>query len=132
MMWWHAATWGLAGGAAAGLASLMTSVIRAGFSWPWRDHPEQTGPRLFVFAGGLVLGGLVAAAMHGSISGEWPAFALGVGALQTVRGLVSGIEVSERSTAGQSPTAPQLSTTMSVPPEQAQTLREEGVGDGGR
>jgi hypothetical protein len=45
---------------------------------------------------------------------------------------VSGIEVSERSTAGQSPTAPQLSTTMSVPPEQAQTLREEGVGDGGR
>jgi hypothetical protein len=94
MVWWHAAAWGLAGGAAAGLASLMAAVARAGFSWPERG---QFGPRIFVFIGELTLGGLVAAAMHGSISAAWPAFALGIGAPATVRRLLSGVEVSERS-----------------------------------
>ena len=56
---WEAACWGLAGGLAAGLVSLMTAVASAGFAWPWHGHPEQIGPRLFVFGGSLLLGALV-------------------------------------------------------------------------
>jgi hypothetical protein len=97
MAWYHAAGWGVAGGLAAGLVSLMTAVATAGFSWPWRDSPEQIGPRLFVSASAILLGALVAAATHDSMNGAWPAFVMGVGAPATVRGLLSGIEVSERS-----------------------------------
>ncbi len=127
MMWWHAAAWGLAGGMAAGLGSLMMAVAKSGFTWPWRDHGEL-GPRLFVLAGGLVLGALVAAATHDSMNGAWPAFAMGVGAPATVRGLLSGIEVAERS-------RPEPNVSILVEPAidvPYQELREEGVGDGGR
>lgn len=120
MMWWHAAAWGLAGGTSAGLASLMTAVIKAGFTWPSRD---QAGPRLFVFAGGLVLGALVSAATHDSMNGAWPAFVMGVGAPATVRGLLSGIEVAERSWINTETNA------IEVLPHQE--MIEEGVGDGG-
>ena len=69
MSWWQAASWGLAGGLAAGVLALMTAVIAAHFSWPWK--PEEIGPRVFVLACGLLLGGLVAAAAHSQMSGEW-------------------------------------------------------------
>lgn len=88
--------WGLTGGLAAELLGFMAAVTASGFRWPWRDDPDGRWPRLFVAAGGLVLGALVAAAAHGQISGAWPAFIMGVGARATVRGLVSGIEVTER------------------------------------
>lgn len=133
MVWWQAAAWGLAGGLGAGLASIMTAVAKAGFVWPWRGHPEQVGPRLFVFVGALFLGGLVAAATHDSMSGAWPAFVMGVGAPATVRGLLSGIEVSEREPDRSQVATPQpVAGSVAGPShEQGRELREEGVDDGG-
>ncbi|WP_233510046.1 hypothetical protein [Actinomadura craniellae] len=96
MAWWQAAGWELAGGMAAGLMSLMMAIATAGFARPWRGHPGLVGPRLLVFASGLALGALAAAAMHASMSGAWPAFVIGVGAPAAMRGLLSGVEVSER------------------------------------
>lgn len=90
--WLQAAGWGLAGGLAAGLLALMTAVSTAGFRWPWKSG--ELGPRLFVFAGGLILGALVAAAAHGDMTGGWPAFVMGAGAPATIRGLLSGVQVS--------------------------------------
>jgi hypothetical protein len=95
MSWWQAAGWGLAGGLAAGVLALMTAVKSAGFRWPWMRH--EFGPRLFVLVGGLLLGALVAAAAHAQMSGAWPAFVIGAGAPATIRGLLSGVEVSEKS-----------------------------------
>lgn len=95
MVWWHAGIWGLVGGAAAVLASLTTAVAKADFDWPWRDG-GSIGPWVFVFLGELTLGGMVAAAMHSSISGAWPAFTLGATGLTTVRHLLSKVEVRER------------------------------------
>lgn len=94
MQWWQAAAWGLAGGFSAGLAALMTAVAAANFAWP--VEREQLGPRLFFFGGSLALGAVVAAATHDSMSGAWPAFVMGVGARSTVRGLLSGVSVTER------------------------------------
>ncbi|RCV49719.1 hypothetical protein DEF23_17730 [Marinitenerispora sediminis] len=92
----EAAMWGLAGGLAAQLLSLVTAVTAAGFTWPWQGHREQIGPRLFVFVAGLILGALVAAATHNSMNAPWPAFIMGVGAPATIRGVLSGVTVSER------------------------------------
>ena len=91
MTWGQAASWGLAGGLAAGILGLMTAVTTAGFQWPWKRH--ELGPRLFVLSCGLLLGALVAAAAHSQMSGGWPAFVMGAGAPATIRGLLSGIEV---------------------------------------
>ena len=91
MSWWQAASWGLAGGLAAGVLALMTAVTAAHFTWPWK--PGEFGPRLFVLCGALPLGALVAAAAHSQMSGAWPAFVIGAGAPATVRGLLSGVEV---------------------------------------
>jgi hypothetical protein len=90
MSWWQAASWGLAGGLAAGVLALMTAVTTAHFTWPWK-HGEF-GPRLFVLCCGLALGALVSAAAHGQMSGAWPAFVIGAGAPGTIRGLLSGVE----------------------------------------
>jgi hypothetical protein len=91
MSWWQAASWGLAGGLAAGVLMLMTAVTAAGFQWPWRR--DEVGPRLFVVSCGLLLGALVAAAAHSQMSGGWPAFVMGAGAPATIRGLLSGVQV---------------------------------------
>src|SRR6266581_4710611 len=96
MSWMQAAVWGLVGGAAGSMASLMAAVHAAGFRWPWADE-GRLGPRLFVFAGWMVLGAMVPAAAHAQMSGGWPAFIMGAGAPATVRGLLSGIEVHPRS-----------------------------------
>jgi len=92
--WIQAAAWGLAGGLAAGLVGLMTAVTAAGFKWPWRKG--ERGPRLFVVGSGMLLGALVAAAAHSQMSGGWPAFVMGAGAPATIRGLLTGVEVSTR------------------------------------
>jgi hypothetical protein len=91
MSWWQAASWGLAGGLAAGVLALMTAVTAANFKWPWK--PGEFGPRLFVLAGSLLLGALVAAAASGQMSGAWPAFVIGAGAPATIRGLLVGVQV---------------------------------------
>ncbi len=92
MGWIDAAAWGLAGGLAAGLLALMTAVTAAGFRWPWKRG--ELGPRVFVFGCSMVLGALVAAAALSQISGPWPAFVMGAGAPATIRGLLSGVEVT--------------------------------------
>lgn len=89
---WEAALWGLAGGAASDLVSLMTAVHAAGFRFPWKGSGEDRGARLFVLAIGLMLGALVAAAASGQMSGAWPAFLLGIAAPSTVRGVLGGVE----------------------------------------
>lgn len=95
MGWLATAAWGMAGGLAAGLMSLMAAISAAGYRWPWRISDEEILPRLFVFAGGVVLGALIAAAAHAQISGAWPAFSMGVGAPSVVRGMLSHVEVAE-------------------------------------
>jgi uncharacterized membrane protein YfcA len=97
MTWWQAALWGFAGGGAASGLSLSAAVVSAGYKWPWRRRQGELGPRLFVLAAGLVLGALVAAAAHDQISGPWPAFIFGIGAPATIRGLLSGVEVTPSS-----------------------------------
>ena len=91
MSWWEAASWGLAGGLAAGVLALMTAVTEANFTWPW--DRREFGPRLFVLVGGLLLGALVAAAASGQMSGAWPAFVIGAGAPATICGLLAGVQV---------------------------------------
>jgi hypothetical protein len=49
---------------------------------------------LFVLASGLLLGAVVAAAAHGQMSGPWPAFIFGISAPATIRGVLSGVEVT--------------------------------------
>jgi hypothetical protein len=91
MSWWEAASWGLAGGLAAGVLALMTALKAAGFKWPWKR--EEIWPRLCFYGCGLFLGALVTAAAHSQMSGAWPAFVIGAGAPATIRGLLSGVEV---------------------------------------
>lgn len=90
----QAAGWGLAGGLAAFLLSLMTAIRSAHFKWPWKR--DEVFPRLVFMGCGLFLGVLVAAAAHAQMSGGWPAFVMGAGAPATIRGLLSGVEVHER------------------------------------
>ncbi|MEV8636503.1 hypothetical protein AB0395_33135 [Streptosporangium sp. NPDC051023] len=90
----EAGAWGIAGGLAAGLLTLMVAVTEARFRWPWKER-EQVWGHMFVIGGGMVLGALVAGAAHGQMSGAWPAFIMGVGAPSIVRGLLSRIEVNE-------------------------------------
>ncbi|WP_127934785.1 hypothetical protein [Nonomuraea polychroma] len=83
----EAAAWGLAGGVATALVSLVAAIRAASFRWPWRrkgvterEAREELSARLFVLGGSCVLGALVAAAAHGQMSGPWPAFIIGVAA----------------------------------------------------
>lgn len=90
---WESGLWGLAGGAAAGLLSLMTAVVANGFQW-WPT--SERWPRLFVFGCSLLLGAGVAAAAGSEMSGPWPAFVIGAGAPATIRGLLAGVEVGPK------------------------------------
>ena len=92
----EAGAWGFSGGLAAGLVSLMATVTAAGFRFPWKDQPEEIWPRAFVLGCGVVLGALVAAAAHTSMSGAWPAFIMGLGAPSMVRGALGRVEITER------------------------------------
>jgi hypothetical protein len=91
MSWWEAASWGLAGGLAAGVLAFMIALKAARFKWPWKR--DEFWPRLCFYGCGLLLGALVAAAAHSQMSGAWPAFVIGAGAPATIRGLLSGVEV---------------------------------------
>jgi hypothetical protein len=98
----EAGAWGLAGGLAAGLIILSGAVISDGFRWPWHIGKAVGGsdkciwPHMFVFGVGLVVGTLVAAAAHQEMSGDWPAFLMGVGAPSVVRGAIGHVQVAER------------------------------------
>lgn len=92
----QASCWGLAGGTAAALISLMADVTGNGYRWPWQAAADQTWPRLFVLASGLLLGALVAAAAHTQMTGAWPAFIMGVSAPSIVRGALSRVALAER------------------------------------
>jgi hypothetical protein len=105
MVWWQAALWGFAGGGASTVVSLTAAVKAADYTWPWRTR-GHLGPWLFVLAAGLLLGGGVAAAASSELSGPWPAFAFGVAAPVTIRGLLAGVEVTPAPEAlGEAPTA---------------------------
>lgn len=124
MTWWHAALWGLAGGGAASVLSLMTAVKAAGYSWPWRkkDKAGEFGPRLFVMTAGAMLGAVVATAAHDQINGPWPAFIFGIGAPATIRGLLSGVEVVPRSAPSPLPKSP---PRKSLPASDPGEIRED-------
>ncbi|MDF9817126.1 hypothetical protein [Streptomyces sp. SPB162] len=126
MGWEQAALWGLAGGLATGLLSLTAAVIAADYQWPWTRR--QLGPRLFVVAGGLLLGALVAAAAHGQMSGGWPAFVMGAGAPATIRGLLAGLEVE---TPGEQPSPSTSHLPASAQhPAASREPRDGGVSEG--
>lgn len=112
---WESGLWGLAGGAGAGLLSLMTAVVNNGFQW-W--DARERGPRLFVFCCSLLLGAGVASAAGSEMSGAWPAFVIGAGAPATIRGLLSGVQVGPRL---------EIDRRRSVEPDQtnAEPLRSE-------
>ncbi|MFE3639052.1 hypothetical protein [Streptomyces sp. NPDC059168] len=79
--------------------SFTAAVVSAGCRWPWkrtrgRAQGGDVWPRLFVAAAEAVLGTLVAAAAHEQISGPWPAFIFGIGGPAAIRGLRSGVEVT--------------------------------------
>jgi hypothetical protein len=94
----QAAAWGILGGTIAGLVSLSAAIIAVGFAWPWRDSQDGIWPRAVVFLIGIAVGGGVAAAAHGEMTGAWPAFIMGVGAPAVIRGALSHLEVEERKT----------------------------------
>lgn len=75
-----------------GLLALAAEVRRSGFR---RLRPE-IWPRLFVFAVGMIVGGLVAAAAHSQMRTSLPAFFMGAGAPSVIRDALRRVEVSER------------------------------------
>jgi hypothetical protein len=91
-----AGSWGLAGGAAAALINVSAAVAAAGYRWPWRRYRDGVWPRVFVGTVGMLVGSVVAAAAHGQISGPWPALVMGASAPSVIRGILAGVEVSER------------------------------------
>jgi hypothetical protein len=111
MDWLQAAAWGVMGGLTSGLVALMAQVTAANFRWPWKR--EEVGPRLVVSVCGLVVGAIVAAAAHKQMSGEWPAFIMGVCAPSVIRRVIAGVEVQprieQRPGTGRSPSAVQIS-----------------------
>jgi hypothetical protein len=92
----EAAIWGVTGGFASGLVSLSAAIVAAKFHWPWRYGGGEFWPRVFVTGVGIVLGGIVAAAAHTQITGPWPALIMGVSAPSVIRGILSGVDVTER------------------------------------
>ncbi|MDL2080094.1 hypothetical protein QNN03_26995 [Streptomyces sp. GXMU-J15] len=122
MTWWEATLWGLTGGAAAGLVSFASAVKAASYTWP---SSKTLGPRLTVDAISVVLGGLVAAAAHSQMSGPWPAFIFGITAPATIRGVLSGVEVTPRSHRPADPTVPSQAQAETLHP--SVSPREGGV-----
>jgi uncharacterized membrane protein YfcA len=90
-----AGSWGLCGGVAAGLVALAASITTAGFRWPWHGNEDGPWPRFCVYAIGVVVGTVVAAAAHSQMSGALPALLMGVSAPSVIRGAVSRIEIKE-------------------------------------
>jgi hypothetical protein len=103
----EAGVWGLVGGLAAGLVSTAAAVQHAKFRWPWRGNEDGIWPRLFVTAVGLVVGAIVAGAMHSQISAAYPALLVGVGAPSVIRGALHGVEVGATNESAGGVPAPQ-------------------------
>lgn len=86
--------WGLAGGGAASVVTLCLDIRAAQYHWPWSAEGGELAPRMVVLLAGLLMGAVVSAAAHDQISGPWPAFIFGIGAPATIRGILSGVEVT--------------------------------------
>jgi hypothetical protein len=129
MNWAVAAGWGALGGAAAVLIGLMATVKARRWRFPWRDDPDSLWPRVFVYAGSLVLGAAVAAAAHGQMKGPWPAFIIGVGAPGIVRAALSQVEVEEIGPDPAVAELPREAQAEAITPEPVTSA--EGAGSGG-
>jgi hypothetical protein len=97
----EAGAWGLCGGAAAGLVALGAATTAAGFRWPWSGNADGPWPRFCVYASGVIIGTVVAAAAHPEMTGPLPALLMGVGAPSVIRGAIARVEVSETKPAGE-------------------------------
>lgn len=106
----QAGVWGVAGGSVVGLVTLSAAITAAGFRWPWKSNDDGIWPRLFVFVVGVLVGGGVAAAAHSQMTGQWPAFIMGVSGPSIIRGALSRVEVAERE-----PAEPAIADPVGVP-----------------
>ncbi len=93
----QAGGWGLAGGGISALIGLSGTIAAAGFRWPWQNRPSGVWTRATIGLIGLLTGAAVAAAAHSEIAGQWPALIMGASAPSVVRGILTRIEVRERS-----------------------------------
>jgi hypothetical protein len=91
----EAGGWGLCGGSAAGLVALAAAITATGFRWPWNGNDDGPWPRFCVYAIGVVVGTVVAAAAHSEMTGALPALLMGASAPSVIRGAISRIEVTE-------------------------------------
>ena len=94
MTFWGAGGFGLLGGLAVGLLATSAAIIKAGYRWPWRRHPDGIWPRLTVYAIGIILGGIVSACVYGTMKTGWPAFLMGIAAPSVVQNALGRVEVS--------------------------------------
>jgi hypothetical protein len=84
----------MAGGLAAGLATVAAAIRAEGYKWPWEKG--YAWPWFTVTTIGITLGGIVAAAAHSQMSGPWPALLMGIGAPAVIHGALSTTEVAVR------------------------------------
>jgi hypothetical protein len=106
----------------------MTAVTSsAGFRWPWKRGEFE--PRLFVLGGGLLLGALVAAAIHAQMSGAWPALVIGAGAPAAIRGLLSGVEVRQKPLPGDEAGSPAMGDPKPVEEGISENAGWEGISE---
>lgn len=87
---------GVLGGLAASLVAFSAAIIKAGLRWPGRGNPDGIWPLVTVYAIGIVVGAIVSASAHGEMSGEWPAFLMGVAAPSVIRNAIGLVEVAEK------------------------------------
>ncbi len=92
----EAGLWGFCGGAAAGLVSLALAITKGGHKWPWRGNPDGPWPRICVYAIGVIVGMVVAAAAHSQMTGGLPALLMGASAPSVIKGGLSKVEVEEK------------------------------------
>jgi hypothetical protein len=91
----EAGGWGLCGGASAGLVALAAAITAGGFKWPWKGNEDGPWPRFCVYAIGVIVGTVVAAAAHSEMTGALPALLMGASAPSVVRGALARVEVTE-------------------------------------
>jgi hypothetical protein len=86
---------GVLGGLAAGLVAFSAAIVKAGLRWPGRGNPDGVWPRVTVYAVGIIVGAIVSACSHAEMSGEWPAFLMGVAAPSVIQNAIGLVEVAE-------------------------------------
>jgi hypothetical protein len=91
-----AGAFGIAGGLAASLVALSAAIIKAGYRWPWRGNPDGIWPRFTVYAIGVIVGGIVSACAHSTMTSGWPAFLMGIAAPSVIQNAIGLVEVAEK------------------------------------